>query len=284
MASQAHQLGKVRMRRFFVFFLLLLALAAKAGNAQRKFVSLSPSITEIFFAIGAEDSLVGVVAPADYPPKASEKEVVAGYDYVRYERMFALGADECLTTEGMQDRETLKRIGELKIKVVEYRMGGLEDMFASIIDIGARTGREEAAERLVARLRSELDTTIRGNPQEKRRAVFVAGVDPLIVAGKGTFLNDVLDKAGLVNAFKERSPSYFAASPELIVEAKPEFLVLPGGEISAEDRESLLSRLKPFIGGVRVLEVDADLIARPSPRVVEGVKELAREVKKGGSG
>ena len=272
------------MRRFFICILFLVSMAVRAGGSHGRFVSLSPSITEIFYAIGAEDTLAGIVAPADYPPEASQKEVVAGYDNVRYERIFALGVTDCFTTEGMQNRQTLKRLEELKINVVEYKMGSLEDMFASIIDIGSRSGRKEAAEKLVSRLRNELDAATKDNPREKRKAVFVVGADPLIVAGKGTFLNDVLDKAGLVNAFAERSPSYFTASPEMIVEAEPEFLVLPGGEIGPKDKESLLTQLKPFIKDLKVLEVNAGLVTRPSPRVVQGIMKLLQEMKKGSSG
>lgn len=268
------------MRRFFIcLFLILFALSclSQATN-QNKFISLSPSITEIFFDIEAQDSLVGVISPNNYPLEASNKEVVATYGFVNYEKIFALNPSECLTIEGMQSSEELQRLRNVNIKVVEYKIENLEDLYAIVLDIGAKTNRKETAAERVLKIKREIDDISKNSGF--LRAIFVVGLDPVVAVGKGSFLNDVLKKCGIENVFGNQIPSYFTPSFEMIVEKNPQTIILPKGEINKNSIESFLSKLKKFLPSLKTIEVEADLLMRPSLRIVEGMKQIKSQTTK----
>lgn len=278
--SRAPLLKGRKMRRFFVaLFLLITPILFFPKSPQNKFISLSPSITEIFFEIGAEDSLVGVIFPNNYPEKASKKEIVASYGNINYERIFALKPSECLTIEGMQSSEELKRIRNMNINVVEYKMENIYDLCKAIKDIGIKTNREKTAEEQILTIKNELEEI--SKDIKKNRGILVVGLDPIVVVGKGSFLNDVLKKCGVENVFENTSPSYFSPSFEMMIEKKPEIVIFPKGEIKENIINEFTEKMKKFISPLKIVEVDADLIMRPSLRILEGMKQIKMQIKKG---
>lgn len=266
------------MRRFFVSLIfLLISILVISQNTQKRFVSLSPSITEIFFEIGAEDFLIGVIFPNDYPEEASKKEVVASYGFVNYEKIFSLKPSECLTIEGMQSPEELKILRKLNITVVEYRVENIEDLCAIIRDIGIKTQKENTAEEKILKIKKELKEISRDIV--KTKGMLLVGLDPIVVAGKGSFLNDVLKKCGVENVFENNGPAYFTPSFEMIIEKKPQLFIFPKGEISENNIKDFAEKMKKFVSPLKIIEVDADLIMRPSLRLLEGMKQLKSQIK-----
>ena len=106
------------------------------------------------------------------------------------------------------------------------------------------------------------------------------GLDPTVVVGKGSFLNDVLKKCGVENVFENNSPSYFSPSFEMMIEKKPELLIFPKGEINENKIEELAEKMKKFVPPLKIIQIDADLIMRPSLRILEGMKQLKLQTKK----
>lgn len=262
------------MRRFFVslFLVIFSVLLFSQSQSNDKYISLSPSITEIFFAIGAEESLIGVIFPNNYPEEASKKEVVASYGFLNYERIFTLKPKECLTIEGMQSTEELIRLRKLKISVTEYKIETIEDLYKVILDIGEKTKKREPALKCVENIKTVVDK-IKENISEQK-GLFVVGFDPLVVAGKGSFLNDVLKKCGIRNVFEDQSPSYFTPAFEKIIEKKPDIVLIPVGEINSNSKENFIKNLKIFVSSIETIEVEADLVMRPSIRIAEGIKKI----------
>lgn len=258
--------------------LLTISGICQAINEER-FISLSPSITEIFFDIEAQDCLVGVISPNNYPEEASKKEIVASYGFVNYEKIFALNPEECLTIEGMQSSEELTRLKNMNIKVVEYKIENLEELYAVVLDIGIKTHRKKRAEEKVSRIKTEIENI--SKDKHFLKAIFIIGLEPTVVAGKGSFLSDVLDKCGIKNIFADQLPSYFTPSLEMIIEKKPEAIIVPVGEINKNLVESFFSKLKIFLPNLQMVEVDADLVMRPSLRIVEGMKQIKSQTDKG---
>lgn len=268
------------MRRFFILLFLIISYVSLFSQSQsnNKFISLSPSITEIFFAIGAEESLTGVISPNNYPKEASKIEVVASYGFINYERIFTLKPKECLTIEGMQSTEELSRLRNLKISVTEYKIESIEDLYKVILDIGERTGKRETALNCIEKIKKVVDKNDENIPEQK--GLFVVGLDPLIVTGKGSFLNDVLKKCGIRNVFEDQSPSYFTPTFEKIIEKKPEIVLIPAGEINSNSKDNFIKNLKKFVSSIKVIEVEADLIMRPSVRISEGIEKIREKRRK----
>ena len=268
------------MRRCFCLIILIASFAILAERPGGRFISLSPSITEIMFAIGAGDSLAGVTAPADHPPEASTKEIVASYDGILFEKIAAMRPRECLTVSGMQSGESLGVIRRLGISVTEYPVSTLDELIACIVDVGKKCGREAEAGKLAERIRKSVEKISKEIPFKKERAIFLVGLDPAVAAGKGSYLNDLCRAAGFVNVLEQVPPSYSVISFDTIAGLDPDWIILPEGEIGKESREEFVGKIRAVNKKIMIGEISADLIMRPGPRVVEGVEKLA-ELRKG---
>jgi iron complex transport system substrate-binding protein len=263
------------MRRCYYLALLLICLLCFADPPKNRFISLSPSITEIFFAIGAENSLVGVSAPADYPVEASKKEIVASYDGILYEKIAASKVTDCLTVAGMQSSDSLQVLKRLGINVTEYNVSTLNELYDCVIDIGKKCARENEAEAVAKKIRERIEIISPTLPAKKEKAVFLVGLDPIVAVGKGSYLNDVCKAAGFRNVLEDVPPSYSVISYDTIIEYNPDWIVLPKGEIKEETKEDFIRKIKMLNKKILVGEVPADFVMRPGPRVADGISKLA---------
>jgi iron complex transport system substrate-binding protein len=271
---------KVKMRRCFYLSLLLFCIFLPAEVPNGRFISLSPSVTEIIFALGAQDQLAGVSTPADYPPEASKKEIVASYDGILYEKVAALKPSDCLTITGMQSRDSLQVLKRLGIKVTEYHVSNLNELYACILDIGKKSAKEQQAAAIVKRIRERIENISFEFPPEKQKAVFLVGLDPMVAVGEGSYLNDVCKAAGFKNVLENVPPSYSVISYDTIVEYNPDWIVLPKGEIKEETKEDFVLKIKMLNKNISIGEVSADLVMRPGPRVADGIAKLSDLRKK----
>ncbi len=257
--------------------LLLLTACGHPGAAarHRSWISLSPSVTEILYAVGAGPEVAGTCAPADYPPAAARLPKVASWEKVDVEAIVALQPEACFTIRGMQGPESLSAIRRLGVPVYVYPMRNLQDLWACMIDVGRKTGHAAKAEAVVAAMRRRVREARRSLPHGTSRAVVVVGLDPLVVAGRGGFLNDLLKTCGFSNALDELGEAYPVVSLESLVAARPDVIVFPGGELPDAAVKAFLERVDGLLGKpVRSVRVPADLLVRPGPRTVDAVERL----------
>jgi ABC-type hemin transport system substrate-binding protein len=234
-------------------------------------------MTEILFAVGAGPEVVGVCAPASYPPEASSLPVVASWERLDVERILSLRPSACFTVDGMQAPQALDSLNRLGVEVVSYPMRSLGDLWDATEDVGRRTGHPREAEALAHSLRERVARAGRGVPEAPHRALVVVGLDPLVAAGPGSFLSDLLRASGYVNALQGSGDAYPVLSLESVAAAKPEILVFPEGELPPSQCSSLALETGRLTGRpVRSLSVPADLLVRPGPRTAEAVELLAR--------
>ncbi|MGC8724372.1 MAG: ABC transporter substrate-binding protein [Acidobacteriota bacterium] len=266
------------------FIVLSLPFLASCGGgpvaarpaAHGRWVSLSPSMTEVLFAVGAGPEVAGVCAPASYPPEARVLPTVASWDRVDVEAILALHPRACFTVEGMQSPEVLATLRRLGVPVFVYPMRNLEDLWRCMTDVGERTGHGREAGDLVSALQARVRAASPAGGEARLSAVVVVGLDPLVAAGHGSFLDGVLRAAGYANALGAVAESYPALSVERVAEAEPEVLIMPQGEIPAGLGKAFAARLRKLEGKpVREVWVPADLLVRPGPRTVEAIEALA---------
>ena len=248
----------------------------------RRIVSLVPSATEIIFAIGGEDRLVGRTDFCDYPAAARAKTSVGGMINPNLETLVTLKPDLVLATNSGNREETFKQLTRLGIPV--YLVGA--DRIAEVKDVarrlGALTGRDAAVvplldriDRRVAMIRDAVKA--HGRP----RVLYVLWPDPLIVPGRAALVTELIDIAGgesITAADAEQYPRY---SLEAAVAKAPDIIVLANhgsrsGPI-AIDRWQRLTSL-PAIKSGRVHSVDGNLMHRYGPRVLDGLDQLARAI------
>ena len=244
-----------------------------------RIVTFAPSNTEIVFALGLGNRLVGVSGDFDdYPPEAKEIEHVGGAGEFgvdpNVEKVVSLEPDLMLTIGGGDQWK--ERLRDLDIDVFTVNATDFDDLLDDISRIGEVTGATDEAETLVADMRAEADD-VAGEIGDRVTCFFEAYYPPLTTVGPKTFIFDLLERAGCDPVSAEAVSDYPEWSVEQLVKESPGvYLVASESGVS---REAVAKRPGfDAIGAVRegdVFLVDSDLIARPGPRVVDGLRALA---------
>jgi len=253
-----------------------------AGNPQR-IVSLSPSNTEILFAIGAGDRVVGVTDFCNYPPEVIEKvkrgeiQRIGGYSTVNIEKVIALKPDLVLASygNGLGTIETLRKY----TKVLAFDPKDIKGIERSILAIGKATGNYENAEKLVKEMEERI-SKIKANERSGKKVVHIIWNDPIFVSGRETFIDEAISIAGGVNAFN--FTGWRAISVEDLIRANPDVIIVSSGSGMGGGRDIVYdwvlsdNRLKNVnaVKNGKVFVIDSDIISRPGPRIVEAIEQI----------
>jgi len=279
-------------RALWVFSILLWVLPARGATfvdmvgrqvelqePPRRIVPLAPSLTEILFALGAGDSVVGVTDYADYPPEAGGKPTVGGGVDPNLEVIVTLRPDLVLIAADANRWETLIQLEQLQIPVFGVKPVGVEGVLASIAKVGEAVGRQPQAEGLIAHMRRRMAAVSRKvRVLVRPRVLYVVWIDPLIVAGGETVVDDLIHLAGGANIV--RTPGFPRYSLEELVLDPPDVILLALDRGGLHHEQALRHlpgwrEVRPVREGtIRVL--DAGLMSRPGPRIVDAVELLAR--------
>ena len=252
-----------------------------AGPPQR-IVSLVPSATEMIFALGGEDRLVGRTDFCDYPAAARAKTSVGGMINPSLETMVALKPDLVIVTGAGNREETFKQLTRLRIPIYQIgaeRIGEVKEVARRLATL---TGREGAVSPLLDAIDRRV-TAVREavRPFGRPRVLYVLWPDPLIVPGRRALVTDLIDIAGGDSLTAADADDYPRYSLEAAVAKSPDVIVLANhgsksGPI-AIDRWKRLTSL-PAIKTGRVHSVDGNLMHRYGPRVLDGLEQLARAI------
>lgn len=280
-----------RAKPFWLLVVLLVGLPVNAGTLvdmvgrqltlhgpPRRIVSLAPSLTEILYALEAGNTVVGVTDFANYPPEVKTKPSVGGGINPNMEMILTLEPDLVVISADANRWETLAQLERLQMRVYGVKPVGVEGVLTSIAKIGEVVGRPREAEHVIAEMRRRMAAVSRKVKNRPRpKVLYAVWIDPLIVAGPGTVLDDLIRMAGGVNVVRE--PGFPRYSIEEVFVRPPDMILLALDGGTPEDRE-ILRRLPGWKemravreGAVRV--VDPNLMNRPGPRIVDGVELLA---------
>jgi cobalamin transport system substrate-binding protein len=255
----------------------------KIPDAVKRVVSLAPNLTEIVFALGRGDQLVGDTDFCDYPPAATQKPHVGGPINPNFEQIAALRPDLILATKAINRRETVDALDRLGLPVFVTDPHSVDGMIASIEHIGDALHSEESAGPLVNDLRTRfanLDRRLAG--ATPRRVLFVVWTDPLISIGRDTFIADALRRAG-AQSVVDTITEWPRVNLEEIIHLQPEYLVFASSHAGDTQHDIDVLRARP---GWRELDalrhgnivVISDAINRPAPRMVDAIEQLARSL------
>ncbi len=253
-----------------------------AAGAPRRVVALAPNLTEIVFALGAGDRLVGVSEYSDHPEAARNIARVGGLE-VDAEKVAALHPDLVLAIAEGNAQGTVRALEAAGLPVTVTPSGSLDSVLESIRIVADRLGRPEQGRRLAGELSRRRDTVraeVAGRGR-RPRALLLVWPDPPQAAGGQTFLNDVLTEAGAENLVADRR-GWPVLSREYVATAPVELLVTPE---SAEARSAWEAA---FAGGAlstgpisraRRVRLDEAALTRPGPRVFDMLERLAEATR-----
>ncbi|MDQ7785646.1 MAG: cobalamin-binding protein [Desulfomonilaceae bacterium] len=249
------------------------------GPSVSRIVSFAPSLTEIVFALGHGDHLVGRSNFCDYPAEATRVPIVGSYTRPALERVIALKPDLVLTTKDAAQKGLVVKLEGLGIPVFVSRTLKMDEIFDLVKRIGRLLGDEDVAMALVEDLqkrRSAVKNRLKG--VGKPTALLVVGLKPLFVAGGQSFVGSVLREAKCVNIAEDVILDYPKYSIEEVIRRDPDIILVLNKECSSH--ESCFGPWKryPSLSAVksgRVYKVNADSLARPGPRIIDGLEALA---------
>jgi iron complex transport system substrate-binding protein len=282
---------KYQNQRFVIWYLCFVIILdfvlchLSFASVKPRYISLAPSTTEILFALGQNDEIVGVSSFCNYPPKAKGKEKVGTFSQPNIEKILSLKPDIIFCT-GLEQAPIIRELRQLNLKVYVSDPANIEGLFNSIREIGKLTGKDEEANILIKKMGAvieEINSKVKSIPQKAKPRVFVEiWNDPLMTVGGGSFIDELVTLAGGVNIASDTKRSYVYFSPEQVIKRNPNCIILT---YMSKDRplktvgERLGWQEISAVKNNRVYnDIDPDLLLRPGPRLVEGLKELYKRL------
>ncbi|MFP3880285.1 MAG: ABC transporter substrate-binding protein [Dehalococcoidia bacterium] len=248
-------------------------LVAINGTPQR-IISLAPSNTEILFALGLQEEVIGVTDWCNYPPEALQKEKVGGYDTPNIEKIVALNPDLILVAYGTP-MDVINTMDELGLTVFGIESTDLDDVLTDIRTVGEITDKEVEAQTLTSEMDGRIDAVVDQTQEleERLQVFYIVWHDPLWTAGSGTFIHELVEKAGGVNICQNIT-GYTTVSIEEVVARNPEVII--ASEWSFEWAQNVTSlNSTDARQNDRVYQGADDLVQRPGPRLVDGLEWFA---------
>ena len=251
----------------------------------QRIISLAPSHTEILFAIGAGEQVVGVTTYCNYPQEAETREQIGGFsaETISVEKIIALEPDLVLSAGKLHESvtEALERAGGT---VYGGDPETFDQVYASIEAVGQMTGHSEEATSLVAQMKERVaavELVVAEIPDEERPTVFwETWDDPLMTAGPTTFAGQMIEKGGGVNLFADVTRRYSEISIEEVIKRNPDVIMGPDSHGEALTADQVATRpgwetIKAVQDG-RIYVFNGDITSRAGPRIVDGLEMIAR--------
>ncbi len=242
--------------------------------APQRIVSLTPSNTEILFAIGLGPRVVGDTTYCDYPPAARKLPKVGDYQ-TSIEKVIALRPD-LVVADSLLNHTAIAQLKRLHIPLYTFHADSLSQLYAGITGLGRVTGRVAAAQSLVHRMKADMAriAAIVGKEHFRPKVLYIVQINPLWVAGPDTITNELIGLAGGINVAANSSPGYHPYSPELVVADNPDVIIVSNRDVGQVQR--------PGWEGIRAIKdhavcgINSDIISRTGPRLVIALRQLAR--------
>ncbi|HEY3999771.1 MAG TPA: ABC transporter substrate-binding protein [Candidatus Xenobia bacterium] len=234
-----------------------------------RIVSLTPSVTEMLYALKLQDRIVGVTSNDDYPPEVKLKPKVGDW-HPDYERLIELHPD-LVVMEGRLAPSTLETLDRLHLPTLALDSSTVEGFHTSVRLVGQATGASVQAQALLRSLDARMaavDAKEKALPASARPRVFIEiGEAPLQTAGKGTFIDELVRRAGGDNCYGNVS-GYPQVDPEQLLARRPAVAILTTSTVAA-------FKSRPGCGAVKAYSIlPPDSIVRPGPRMADGLELL----------
>jgi iron complex transport system substrate-binding protein len=252
----------------------------------KRIVSLAPNITEILFGLGLDEEIVGVSIHCNYPDKVKDRVRVGSYISLDFERIVFLKPDLIIATGAGNTREMVERLERLGIPTYAIFPKRFDDVLQSIRHLGQVVAKEKEALSIIESMQRRKERVVERTKNLSRPKVFLQiGEAPIVTVGKGSFGDDLIRLSGGENIAGNDREMYPRLGMEEILKRSPEVIVIssmnPRGDYEKAFREWERWKMIPAVKQGRIYLIDSDLIDRPSPRIIDGLEEMARLIHPG---
>ena len=255
----------------------------KIPDVPKRIVSLAPSITEILFALGLNEEIVGVTHFCDYPEAALKKPKIGGFINPSIEKIVSIKPDLIIGTRDGNPMETIDRLSGLGFSVILTDSKGFDGVIRTISNIGEIVGRQYESRRITRdMIRRKEYVLARTRSLPKPKVFFQVGYVSIITVGRGTLGDDLIHLAGGNSISEHESLNYPIYSIEAIILKAPEIIITSSME-NKMDRLNLVKTWQkwksiPAVKMNAIYVIDSNLVDRPSPRIIEGLEAMAKMI------
>lgn len=270
-----------------VVLIVLLFLCDHSTSSDKKLriVSLAPSTTEILFALGLDNEIVGVSQFCNYPKAAQSKERVGTFSEPNIEKILFLRPDIIFCT-GLEQVVIIEKLKQLNLNICVSDPSDTNELFDSIEEIGELTNKKKAAGILIRKMQADIEnlTSItRRIPKDSRLKVFVEiWHDPIMTVGSSSFVDELISLAGGRNIANDTKRAYSVFSAEEVIKRNPDCIILAymdqPGSIEIVKRRLGWKNISAVKNNRIYNDIDPDLFLRPGPRITEGLKEIYKRL------
>ena len=255
-----------------------------SSNKPARIISLAPNLTEILFALGLDEKIIAVSSDSDYPSDAANKSKVGTFWQPNTEAIVASKPDLVVTLWFEQQKAVADSLKRLGYQVLTLKIEKIEELSAAIQKIGTATGCRQRADQLDKNISKQLiDLQSKLSSTDKVRVLWVGQVEPLRVAGRNTFINELIELLGGENAIGPTIAQYpligteelLACGAEVIIQSAMKIGNIEKQQQAAEAFWSKYPNL-PAVKNNKIYVVEPDTVVRLGPRLPQGAETIAR--------
>jgi vitamin B12 transport system substrate-binding protein len=257
------------------------ANSSTSSASDKRLVVLAPNLVEIIFELGLGDNIVGTSEHTDFPEVAKSIPITANYLGVQIETLLALNPTLVIVWEGGTPPKDINKIKELGITVHSFSANGASEFIASIKSLGVVLNKEEAANTLATTLQKTLNQIKVTNAAKPSLTAFIElWPNPLTSASQGTIMSNALEYCGVKNIVN-LDIDYPQINLEWLLIQKFDLIIQPLSKSSPTQ----LMEWQPYkmLSAVKnnaILQPDADVFLRWTPRWVKGLSQLCEQIDK----
>ncbi len=238
-------------------------------------VSLAPNLTEIVFAVGAGNNLIGVTTFCNYPMEAQKIQKVGDTQTPNIENIIALKPQIVLVSTASQMKNFSKTLEQQGITVFVTNPNSLDDIYKTVYQIGEIFGRGEKAREIVDELKRRVAQVEARTASAADTKVFLQiSKEPLFTVGKDSFITDLISRARGASVTADIETAYPKISKETALALNPEAIILSDSEDNREPND--VFKNSPAVRNGKVFKINAELISRPAPRIVDALEQMAK--------
>jgi len=246
----------------------------------KKIVSLAPNLTEMIYALKSENKLIANTTFCNFPEDAKSKEKIGDLFSIDYEKIIALKPDLILMTVEGNNKGSYEKLNDLNFKVFVSNPRDYEGIINTFSDMGKLTGKTTLADSLIS-VWNEKFEKIKSESlkRERKKALLLISLNPLISASGKTFINEYLKYCNLANIAEDSPVNYPVFNREEILKRNPEIIIVQQN-ISKDDLLLQFPEWKNLsaIKNNMIIEIDPDLYFRPGPRFIEALEDLNEQL------
>jgi len=260
------------------------------NSEPKRIVSMAPSITEMLFALGLGDRVVGVTSFCNYPPEVLDRvekgeiKVIGGFSNPSVEKIVALKPDLVIGCE-IHER-VIYQLESLGLTVLIVGSESVDDIYKAILIIGKATGVYETSLELINEMKESIkDTWVKVQNATKPKVLIIVWLEPLWVAGVRTYMSDLIELAGGVNAYT--GEGWTSVGPESLIAINPDIIIITGHAAPGKSPDEIVKYLEESVPGWEnisavmnnrvyfFIDEAEDALVRPGPRIARAVRILS---------